>query len=90
MSLDEVKDASKIIARLDPRPGRPYANPDTIYVVPDIFNMKIGNDYSVVLNDDGLPRLKVSSFYQKELHSNGSGSAWQKTIFRKKCGALCG
>lgn len=89
VSLDEVKDAAKIIARLDPRPGRPYANPDTIYVVPDIFIMKIGNDYSVVLNDDGLPRLKVSSFYQKELHSNGSGSGLAKDYIQEKMrGAL--
>lgn len=89
VSLDEVKDASKIIARLDPRPGRTYANVDTIYVVPDIFIMKIGNDYSVVLNDDGLPRLKVSSFYQKELHSNGAGSGLAKDYIQEKMrGAL--
>jgi RNA polymerase sigma-54 factor len=89
VSLDEVKDAAKIITRLDPRPGRTYANVDTIYVVPDIFIMKIGNDYSVVLNDDGLPRLKVSSFYQKELHSNGSGSGLAKDYIQEKMrGAL--
>ncbi len=47
-SMEEIKEAAETIARLDPRPGRAYANQDTIYVVPDIFIMKIGNDYSVV------------------------------------------
>ncbi|MBI5250764.1 MAG: RNA polymerase factor sigma-54 [Desulfomonile tiedjei] len=88
-SIDEIKDAARIIARLDPRPGRTHSNQDTIYVVPDIFIMKIGNEYSVVLNDDGLPRLKVSSFYQKELHSNGSGSGLAKDYIQEKMrGAL--
>lgn len=88
-SLEEIKRASRTISRLDPKPGRGFSNQDTVYVVPDIFIMKIGNDYSIVVNDDGLPRLRVSSFYQKELHSNGSGSRVAKDYIQEKMrGAL--
>jgi RNA polymerase sigma-54 factor len=75
VSLDEVKEAAKLIAGLNPRPGGGLLGPDTIYVVPDIYVTKVGNDYSVVLNDDGLPRLRINSFYQRELHSGTSSSA---------------
>jgi RNA polymerase sigma-54 factor len=89
VSLDRIREAAKIISRLDPRPGRANATQDTIYVIPDIFIVKMGNDYSVVLNDDGLPRLKVSSFYQKELHSNGGSSGLAKDYIQEKMrGAL--
>ena len=83
VSLDEVKEAANIIATLNPRPGGSFLGPDTIYVVPDIFILKVGNDYSVVLNDDGLPRLRISSFYQKELHAGGSASMAKDYIHEK-------
>ena len=83
VTLEEVKEASLIIARLNPRPGSSFTASDTIYVVPDIFIMKIGNEYSVILNDDGLPRLRISSFYQKELHSKGSASGAKDYIQEK-------
>jgi RNA polymerase sigma-54 factor len=87
VSVEEVKNSAHIIVSLEPKPGRPYSNSEPIYVVPDIFIMKTGNDYSVVINDDGLPKLKVSSFYQKELHSNGGGRA-KDYIQEKMRGAL--
>jgi RNA polymerase sigma-54 factor len=87
VSVEEVKNSAQIIVSLEPKPGRPYSNSEPIYVVPDIFIMKTGNDYSVVINDDGLPKLKVSSFYQKELHSNGGGRA-KDYIQEKMRGAL--
>ncbi len=88
VSLDEVKDAARAISSLDPKPGRPFVNSDTVYVVPDIYIAKIGNDYNVMLNDDGLPRLKISSFYQKELHSGVSSSVAKDYIQEKMRGAM--
>jgi len=88
VSLEEVKEAAKVIAHLEPKPGRPFQNSDTVYVVPDIFVIKVGNEYSVMLNDDGLPRLKISSFYQRELHSNSSSSVTRDYIQEKMRGAM--
>ncbi|AFM28117.1 RNA polymerase factor sigma-54 [Desulfomonile tiedjei] len=87
VTVEEVKNSAQTIVSLEPKPGRPYSNSEPIYVVPDIFIMKTGNDYTIVLNDDGLPKLKVSSFYQKELHSNGGGRA-KDYIQEKMRGAL--
>jgi RNA polymerase sigma-54 factor len=69
--LDEVFGAAKFISSLDPRPGSQYGQEDVHYIIPDIFVHKISDEYVVVLNDDGLPNLRINSFYRNAL----SGSA---------------
>ena len=66
-SLDEVFASAKIISGLDPRPGSPFGQEDVHYIVPDIFVHKVGSEYVVVLNDEGLPNLKINSFYRSAL-----------------------
>ncbi|OEU49966.1 MAG: RNA polymerase sigma-54 factor [Desulfuromonadales bacterium C00003096] len=70
-SLDDVLGAAQIISGLDPRPGRAYSQEDIHYITPDIFVYKISEEYVVVLNDEGLPNLRINSFYRNAL----SGSA---------------
>ena len=67
VSLDDVLNASKMIAGLDPRPGRAYNEEDVHYISPDIFVHKVGDEYVVTQNDDGLPNLRINSFYRKAL-----------------------
>lgn len=67
--LAEVKEMATIIASMDPRPGRAYAPQDTQYVVPDVYVYKIGDDYMISLNEDGLPRLKISNFYKSVMQT---------------------
>lgn len=69
--LDDVLGAAKFISTLDPRPGSQYGQEDVHYIVPDIFVYKIGDEFVVVLNDEGLPNLRINSFYRNAL----SGSA---------------
>lgn len=71
VDLNQVLIAAKIIAGLDPRPGRIFGADDVHYISPDIFVSKLGDDYIVMLNEEGLPNLKVSPFYS-EARSNGS------------------
>jgi len=73
---------------LNPKPGSLYGNSDTIYVVPDLYVLKIGNDYTVVLNDDGLPRLRISSFYQRQLQTRSAHGATRDYIQEKMRGAM--
>ncbi len=65
--LDEVLGAAKIISGLDPRPGSAFGQEDVHYITPDIFVYKIGEEYVVVLNDEGLPNLRINSFYRNAL-----------------------
>ena len=65
--LDEIYEAVKVIASFDPKPGRLYTDEEPVYITPDVYIHKIGDKYFVVPNDDGLPKLKISSFYRSAL-----------------------
>jgi RNA polymerase sigma-54 factor len=67
VSLDDVLGAARIISGLDPRPGRAYGQDEVQYITPDIFVHKVGDEYVVVLNDEGLPNLRINSFYRNAL-----------------------
>jgi RNA polymerase sigma-54 factor len=72
VSLDDVLAAAKLISGLDPRPGRAYNEEDVHYIVPDIFVHKVGDEYVVTQNDEGLPTLRINSFYRNALTDNKS------------------
>ncbi len=72
VSLDEVLNAAKMISSLDPRPGRAYNEEDVHYISPDIFIHKVGDEYVVTQNDDGLPNLRINSFYRNALTDSKS------------------
>src|SRR6185369_1805062 len=71
VDINQVLMAAKIIGELDPRPGRIFGSEDVQYISPDIFIYKVADDYVVMLNEEGLPNLKVNSFY---LEARSSGS----------------
>ncbi|MFT5699769.1 MAG: RNA polymerase sigma-54 factor [Desulforhopalus sp.] len=59
-----------IVSELTPYPGLPYATDQTNYIVPDVYVKKIDGEYVIQLNDDDLPRLKLSSDYQELLKND--------------------
>jgi RNA polymerase sigma-54 factor len=67
ISVQEVQDLAAIIASLEPLPGRYFGGREVIYVVPDVIVKKVDDDYVVYVNDDGMPKLRISSFYRKLL-----------------------
>jgi RNA polymerase sigma-54 factor len=75
VSIEEVVKAVKIIARLDPKPGRAFTGEDAQYITPDVYVHKLGDRYVVVLNDDGLSKLRISSTYRNALKSGQAGKA---------------
>lgn len=79
----EIVEMCKIIYSMDPKPGRAYAVPDTQYVTPDVYVYKVGDDYMVSINEDGLPRLKISNFYKNMLKSAGGSEKTQDYIQEK-------
>lgn len=81
--IREVADMCKIIYSMDPKPGRAYAPQDTHYVTPDAYVYKVGDDYMVSLNEDGLPRLKISNFYRNMLKGSGGNEKTQDYIQEK-------
>jgi RNA polymerase sigma-54 factor len=76
VTKEAVFAAERMILTLEPRPGRQYSSEEPQYISPDVFVYKMADDYIIVLNEDGLPKLKVSQHY-KDLLSNDAGSSAQ-------------
>ncbi len=62
----------EVVKRLDPKPGRKYSDERAIYVEPDVYVQKVGDDYVIVLNEDGMPRLRINGSYRALLNSMDS------------------
>lgn len=67
VSLDDVLAAVAMISGMDPKPGRIYSEERDQYIIPDVYVFKVGDEYKIVLNEDGLPRLRISNFYREIL-----------------------
>ncbi|NJL24102.1 MAG: RNA polymerase factor sigma-54, partial [Calothrix sp. SM1_5_4] len=65
--IEDVVEMCKIIYSMDPKPGRAYMPQDTQFVTPDVYVYKVGDEYMVALNEDGLPRLRISNLYKNIL-----------------------
>jgi RNA polymerase sigma-54 factor len=91
--IEQVVEAQKIIHEFEPRPGSLFTQPDTQYIQPDIYIQKVGNQYVIHMNDDGIPRLRVSSYYktivQKEAaEGKASGGKTKEYVQEKLRAAL--
>ena len=73
VGMSEMQAVVEVIKHLEPKPGRKYSNERTIYVEPDVAVRKIGDEYVIQLNEDGLPKLRISSSYRKMLRG-GNGA----------------
>jgi len=69
-----VQDALLLICALEPKPGRTFSTEEPRYITPDVYILKIDDRFVVVLNDDGLPRLRISTYYRQLLSKGRSSS----------------
>jgi len=67
VTLSEVLEAVSMISQMDPKPGLAYNEDKDQYIIPDVFVFKLGDEYKIILNEDGLPRLRISNFYREIL-----------------------
>ena len=66
-SMDEVISAVNVIKSLEPKPGREFSDETPQYINPDIYVYKLENEFVIMLNDDGMPKLRVNSFYKSSI-----------------------
>lgn len=75
VTTNDIAEAQRVIATLEPKPGRNYGDGDVRYVTPDVYIQKVGDELVITLNDEGLPRLRVSQFYRRVLGQGDSTEA---------------
>jgi RNA polymerase sigma-54 factor len=66
-SMDEVIAAVNVIKIMEPKPGRQFSDDTPQYINPDIYVYKLEDEYVIMLNDDGMPKLRVNSFYKNSI-----------------------
>jgi RNA polymerase sigma-54 factor len=63
VTVDEVIATVDTIKTFDPKPGLQFSSEGIDYVIPDLVVVKTEEGYDVLLNDDGLPNVKISPYY---------------------------
>ena len=71
IGLSDVLSAVEIITSMEPKPGREFSDEESQYISPDVFVYKVGDEFVIVLNEDGMPKLRISSFYKEALSNRG-------------------
>jgi RNA polymerase sigma-54 factor len=84
VSIDEIAEASHLIASLEPKPSRGYEQDEVRTVLPDVFVEKIDGEYIIYLNDDGVPRLRVSSLYRRMAGQEGAAEEQARQYLQEK------
>ncbi|MBU2481798.1 MAG: RNA polymerase factor sigma-54 [Proteobacteria bacterium] len=70
ISVEEVRTAVQILQYLEPKPGRKFSTEEPAYITPDIYVYKHEDGFKIVMNDDGLPKLRINHFYKQAI-ANG-------------------
>jgi RNA polymerase sigma-54 factor len=83
VSVEQVQRAANFISTLDPKPGQIFSPDPNSYVLPDVSVDKIDDGYSVTLNGDQIPHLRISKTY-KDLMTQGSNGADVRDYIREK------
>lgn len=84
VTVEEVFEATKLIGDLEPKPGRPFTNTQNYVIVPDVFVVKNEGEWVVLLNDDGLPRMRISPYYKQLITAGDGGTAETKSYLDEK------
>ena len=82
VTVEEIISAVSTIKTLDPKPGLQFSSEGIDYVIPDLVVVKTDAGYDVVLNDDGLPNVKISPYYHHLLKNTSEPKT--KEYLKKK------
>lgn len=81
--IEEVQVAIAEIGKLDPAPGRKFAEDSNRVVVPDVTIERDDDEWKITLNNDYIPRLRISNTY-KEMIAKGSLNQQEREYIRER------
>ena len=83
VEVEDIQEAAKSIGRLSPRPGRAFVADSPQYIVPEVFVQKNGDEYIATVNNEYIPRLRISHAY-KDLMANADSTTEVREYIREK------
>ena len=84
LPMDEVIHHCEIIRRLDPKSGSKYNQKKSHYVTPDVYVVKVEGKYEIILNEDRLPQLRISSVYRRMLENKSADNEATRSYVKEK------
>ncbi|MFB3060993.1 MAG: RNA polymerase factor sigma-54 [Candidatus Binatia bacterium] len=84
ITIDDVVTAAHLIATLEPKPARGFGEEQVRTIIPDVTVQKIGDEYMVLLNDEGVPHLRVSALYHRLSGAEGDEAAQARAYLEDK------
>jgi len=63
LSIDDLKKVIDFIQALNPRPGAQFNDTEPEYIVPDVYVTKKNGKWTVELNAESIPKLRINSLY---------------------------
>jgi RNA polymerase sigma-54 factor len=83
LTIEELKGHVEIIQHLDPKPGSRFNPQPSQYVIPDVYIVKVEDQYVAVLNEDGLPQLRISPTYRRLLDKGATENSDETRAYVK-------
>ena len=84
VSADDILSAVNIIKGLEPRPGRSYFNEEAVHITPDVYVEEVDGEFVILLNDEGIPRVRLSNYYRKLLGKKKDLKSEEKDFLEEK------
>jgi RNA polymerase sigma-54 factor len=84
MPIEEIFEAIKIIEGLEPRPARNFSGDEPVHIIPDVYVEESDGQFRITLNDDGIPKLRLSHYYRKLLANKKSLGPEEKQFLEDK------
>lgn len=81
LEMDDLREYLDVIQSLDPMPGSSYGGSEPMYIIPDAYVYQYDDDFIIILNDEGLPKLQLSSLYDASMNM---GTDKDKEYFKTK------
>lgn len=64
----------QLIKKTDPRPGLNFSGSDTKFITPDVFIVPNEENFDIIVNEKGLPNIRLNNYYIKMLQGSNLDS----------------
>jgi RNA polymerase sigma-54 factor len=84
VSVEDIDEAAQVIASLQPKPAQGFEQEEIRGIIPDVCVERVGDKYEIFLNDEGIPRLRVSPLYRRLASQNNPEEGEARQYLQEK------
>jgi len=85
-SIKDVLSSVENLKKLNPNPAANFGREEPRYIVPDLFLKKEGGRYTVFMDDNSIPQIRINGYYKKilsgEIEVSGDMKSYAEERFK--------